>query len=87
MYGRLPVMMTSEPNSPTAFAKARAIPERMPGRMFGRTMRRKFFHSDAPRDLAACSISTSSSWRTGCTVRTTNGNVHEHQGEHDGCRV
>ena len=34
-------MITSEPNSPTAFANASATPERIPGRMFGRTIRRK----------------------------------------------
>ncbi len=38
-------------------------------------MRRKVFPSDAPSDLAACSISRSSSRSTGCTVRTTNGSV------------
>ena len=34
-------MITSEPNSPTAFANASATPERIPGRMFGKTIRRK----------------------------------------------
>ena len=34
--GMFPVMITSDPNSPTAFAKASATPERIPGRMFGR---------------------------------------------------
>ena len=32
-------MITSAPNSPTAFANASAMPERMPGRMFGRITR------------------------------------------------
>ena len=33
-------MITSEPNSPTAFANASATPDRIPGRMFGKTTRR-----------------------------------------------
>ena len=33
-------MITSDPNSPTAFANASATPERIPGRMFGKTTRR-----------------------------------------------
>ena len=70
-----PVMITSAPNSPTAFAKASATPERIPGRMFGRTMRRKVVASDAPSECAACSSSGSSSCSTGWTVRTTNGSV------------
>ena len=37
--GMFPVMITSEPNSPTAFANASATPERIPGRMFGRMTR------------------------------------------------
>ena len=41
MYGRLPEMITSEPISPTARANASATPERIPGRMFGSTTRRK----------------------------------------------
>ena len=50
-------MITSEPISPTARAKASATPERIPGRMFGRTTRRKTVTSDAPSERAACSIS------------------------------
>ena len=34
-------MITSAPNSPTAFANASATPDRIPGRMFGKTTRRK----------------------------------------------
>ena len=34
-------MITSDPISPTARAKASATPERIPGRMFGRMTRRK----------------------------------------------
>ena len=58
-------MITSEPNSPTALAKASATPERIPGRMFGKTTRLKVWNSVAPSDLAACSISWSSSSSTG----------------------
>ena len=43
-------MITSEPNSPTAFANASATPERIPGRMFGKTTRRKVCSSEAPSD-------------------------------------
>ena len=38
-------------------------------------IRRKTVPFDAPSDSAACSISRSSSMRTGCTARTTNGIV------------
>ena len=75
LYGRLPVMITSEPNSPTAFANASATPERIPGSMFGKTTRRNVCQFDAPSERAASSISRSSSSSTGCTVRTTNGSV------------
>ena len=43
--------------------------------MFGKTTRRNVCSSEAPSDLAACSISWSSSSSTGCTVRTTKGSV------------
>ena len=68
-------MSTSAPISPTARAKASATPERIPGRMFGSTIRRKTARSEAPSERPASSISVSSSIRTGCTVRTTNGSV------------
>ena len=57
LNGRLPEMRTSAPISPTARAKASATPERIPGRMFGRTTRRKTVVSPAPSDRAASSIS------------------------------
>ncbi len=50
LNGRLPVMITSEPNSPTAFANASATPDRIPGRMFGKTTRRKVCSSEAPSE-------------------------------------
>ena len=75
LKGRLPEMSTSAPISPTARANASATPERIPGRMFGSTIRRKSSSSHAPSERAASSISVSSSSSTGCTVRTTNGSV------------
>jgi hypothetical protein len=75
LKGMFPVMITSAPNSPTAFANASAIPERIPGRRLGKTMRRKVVAGEAPSECAACSSSGSSSWSSGCTVRTTNGSV------------
>src|SRR5829696_7467027 len=75
LYGRFPVMITSEPNSPTAFANASATPERIPGSTFGKTTRRNVCQFVAPSDFAACSISSSNSSNTGCTVRTTKGSV------------
>ena len=68
-------MITSAPISPTARANASVTPERIPGRMFGSTIRRKTVSSRAPSERAASSISRSSSCSTGCTVRTTNGSV------------
>ena len=65
LYGRFPEIRTSAPISPTARANASATPERMPGRMFGRTMLRKTRNSPAPSERAACSDSTSSSSSTG----------------------
>ena len=45
-------MITSEPNSPTAFANASATPERIPGGMFGRTTRRNVCSCEAPSERA-----------------------------------
>ncbi len=75
MNGRFPEMSTTEPNSPTARANARATPERIAGSRFGKTTRRKMAKRFAPSDAAASSISRSSSFSTGWTVRTTNGSV------------
>ena len=75
MNGRLPLIRTTEPNSPTARANASATPERIPGSRFGNTIRRNVASRPAPSDEAASSISVSSSSSTGCTVRTTNGSV------------
>ena len=41
--------------------------------MFGKTTRVKVWKPFAPSDVAASSISRSSSISTGCTVRTTKG--------------
>ena len=58
-----------------ARAKASAMPERIAGRRFGRTIRRKTVWPRAPSEAAASSISRSSSSSTGCTLRITNGSV------------
>ena len=81
---RLPVMSTSEPNSPTARAKASPPPAMIAGARFGRMMRRNTVARLAPSDSAACSISRSSSSSTGWTARTTKGKRHEQQGHDHG---
>ena len=58
-----------------ARANASATPDSNAGSRCGNTMRRKIVSLLAPSDAAASSISRSSSISTGCTVRTTNGNV------------
>ena len=73
--GLLPMISTTEPNSPTARANASAAPDRIAGTRLGRMMRRKVVSGAAPSEAAACSISRSSSISTGCTARTTNGSV------------
>ena len=50
LNGRLPLISTIAPISPTARANASATPERIPGRMFGSTMLRKTRNSLAPSD-------------------------------------
>ena len=70
-----PEIRTSEPNSPTARANARAPPATIAGARFGSTTRRKIVSGRAPSDAAASSISASSSSSTGCTLRMTNGRV------------
>jgi len=75
LNGRLPVISTSEPNSPTARAKLSATPEMIAGARLGRTTRRSTVSGLAPSDSAASSIETSSSCSTGCTERTTKGSV------------
>ena len=75
MNGTLPEISTTEPNSPTARANASAAPESIAGVRFGRTIRRNTVQLEAPSEIAASSISRSSSISTGCTERTTNGSV------------
>jgi hypothetical protein len=75
LNGMLPATSTTEPNSPTARAKASAAPEMIAGTRFGSTIRRNTVSDPAPSDTAASSISRSSSISTGCTARTTNGSV------------
>jgi hypothetical protein len=71
----LPAISTTEPNSPMARANARPAPATIAGRRLGRMIRRNTVSGPAPSDAAACSISRSSSIRTGCTERTTNDSV------------
>jgi hypothetical protein len=68
-------MSTSEPISPTARANDSAAPDRIAGRRAGRMIRRKMVRFEAPSEAAASSAWRSSSARTGCTERTTNGSV------------
>ena len=75
LKGRLPVISTNEPNSPTARAKLSATPEMIAGVRLGSTILRRIVAGPAPSDAAASSIETSSSCSTGCTERTTNGSV------------
>ena len=71
----LPVIKTVLPNSLIARANDSAVPARIAGTRFGRTTRRNVVNGLAPSDFAASSISWSSSIKTGCTERTTNGKV------------
>jgi hypothetical protein len=71
----LPDRITTEPNSPTARAKARAAPASRAGAMVGSTIRRKLVTGPAPRQRAASSMSGSMASSTGWTERTTNGRV------------
>ena len=75
MNGRLPEISTTEPNSPTARAKARPAPASTDGRMLGTMTRRSTWRWLAPRDEAASSVSASSSASTGWTLRTQKGSV------------
>ena len=79
--GMLPPMSTTEPYSPTARAKASPVPLMIAGARVGSTTRRNVVRFEAPRDAAASSTSRSSSMRTGCTDRTTNGQRDEGQGD------
>ena len=71
--GRLPEMNTTDPYSPSARAKASAVPVTSAGRIAGKITFQNVCARVAPRLAAASSTSGSRSWRTGCTVRTTNG--------------
>ena len=71
----LPLISTTEPNSPTARANASAAPETIAGTRLGRMIRANVCRALAPSDAAASSISRSSSSSTGWTERMTNGSV------------
>ncbi len=73
--GSPPAKSRTEPNSPSARAKASAIPAPRPGRRLGKMMRRKIVKLPAPSEAAAASISRSISSSSGCTARTTKGRV------------
>ena len=76
-------MSTTDPNSPTARAKARPAPASMAGARPGRTTRHSTWRGEAPREAAASSVSASSSASTGWTAADAEGQRHEGQGEKD----
>jgi hypothetical protein len=71
--GRLPAMKMTEPNSPSARAKASAKPVSKAGPMAGKITLTKVCQREAPSEAAASSTSVSISSITGCKVRTTKG--------------
>ena len=73
--GMFPEMRITAPNSPIARPNPSAAPDRIAGRRFGSTIRRKVVNELAPSDVAASSISRSSSSSTGWTARVTKGSV------------
>ena len=79
-----PAKIRTEPNSPSARAKASATPAARPGRRLGKMIRRKIVKPPAPSEAAASSISRSISISSGCTARTTKGRVTKQQGDDDG---
>lgn len=73
--GTAPPIRTTEPNSPIARENARPAPDNNAGVSDGNTTEVKILAQLAPSDAAASSVSRSISSSTGCTARTTNGNV------------
>src|SRR5271163_3411397 len=73
--GTAPPISTTEPNSPIARENASPAPDNSAGVNDGSTTEVNIFQPLAPSDAAASSVSRSSSSSTGCTARTTNGNV------------
>lgn len=73
--GIAPPISTIEPNSPMARENASPAPESNAGASAGRITRTKIVRLLAPSEAAASSTSWSNSSSTGCTARTTNGNV------------
>src|ERR1700693_5617234 len=73
--GTAPPIRTTEPNSPIARENASPPPVSSAGVSAGRITVLKIVELFAPSDAAACSDSRSTSISTGCTARTTNGNV------------
>src|SRR5258706_8084613 len=73
--GMLPAMKITEPYSPRAREKARALPVISAGSRAGKMTRRKTSSGPAPSVSAARSRSWSRSAITGCRVRTTKGRL------------
>ena len=73
--GIAPPISTTEPYSPMARENARPAPDNSDGSSAGRMTAEKIVQLLAPSEAAASSVSRSSSSSTGCTERTTNGNV------------
>ena len=65
--------MTTLPNSPSARLNDSPAPVRIDGQSTGSVTRRNVVQAPAPSVAAASSSARSSSIRTGCTLRITNG--------------
>src|SRR4051812_6708274 len=71
--GMFPEMNTTEPYSPTPRANASAKPVSHAGYRYGKMIRPSTYSRDAPRLVAASSISASAPSMTDCSVLTTKG--------------
>ena len=87
LNGRFPEIRTTEPNSPRARPRARPAPEMIAGARLGSTTFLNVVKDEAPSDAAASSDSRSSSIRTGCTERATNGSVTNNNANRTAQRV
>ena len=88
--GMFPASMMVAPNSPRARAKVSTVPEMIPGRQLGKTIRQKMAVSDRPRVRPASmrSVSICSKTPPGRAVHQweghhRGGDDHPHPGEHD----
>src|SRR5208283_2685701 len=73
--GTAPPIVTTEPNSPMARENDMPAPDNSAGSSDGSTIEVKTFGPVAPSADAASSTSRSRASNTGCTARTTYGNV------------